>query len=209
MKHLFYILSIYLSVFNLCAQANQDKYITALVNQYTVKPELKCDIFIKIDVEGMTIPNKKMTVDFRTGEKPKVTGKGLALLPKKGMIDQFSRLLSSPFQAIFLSETENTFTYKLVSLSQKSDWITADITFDKKTFVMYYTIISTRKNGTFYAEHTYNDTDNIYPSKSIIKFEIKKFKVPLKFIGREQKSTKETNKDKEVEGKITLVYTYL
>jgi len=207
MRTLFYILCIF-NIFELFAQDQHDEKINALVEQYTKKPELKSEILVQIDVEGMNIPDKKIYVDFRKDKKPKVKGEGLALLPKKGTVDQFNELLSSSFQAIYLSKNGNNLAYKLVSLDPKSDWITADIIFDENTYLIYTSNISTRKFGSFKTEHSYNG--NIYPSRSIITFDIKKFKIPLRFIGREQKITSSIpQKDKNVQGKITLTYTYL
>jgi hypothetical protein len=207
MKAVFYILCIF-NIFKLFAQDIHDEKINALVEQYTKKPELKSEILVHIDIEGMHIPDKKIYVDFRKDKKPKVKGEGLALLPKKGTVDQFNKLLSSSFQAIYLSKNGNNLEYKLVSLDPKSDWITADIIFDENTYLIYTSNISTRKFGSFETEHSYNG--NIYPSRSIITFDIKKFKIPLRFIGREQEITSSIpQKDKNVQGKITLTYTYL
>lgn len=206
MKVLLYILLVFQTVY-LFSQSNHDENIKALINQYTVKPEFKCKILVNIDVEGMSIPDKEIIVDFKNGEKPKVKGEGLALLPKKGTIDQFSKLLSTPLQAIYLSKTQNNLVYKLVSLDQNSDWITADIIFNEKSFIIYKSTVNTRKFGAFNSMHTYNE--GIYPSKSIITFDIKKFKIPLKFIGRSQSNIKPLNKNKNVQGKITLNYIYL
>ncbi len=192
---------------NSFAQNQHDENIKALIKQYTVKPEMKCEIIVRVDVEGMHIPEKKVYVEFLKDEKPKVKGEGLSLLPKKGTVDQFSELLSSPFQAIYLSKVKNKLVYKLVSLDQKSNWITADLIFDENSFIIYDSTVNSRKFGTFHTEHSYDDS--IYPSRSIITFDIKKFKVPLKFIGREQSVTADRAKDKHTQGRITLLYTYL
>lgn len=201
--HIFFIFSFS----GLFAQNSHDEIISALIDQYADRPELKCEILVHVDIEGMYIPDKKITVEFVKDKEPKVKGEGLFLLPKKGSVDQFRKLLTSPFQAIYLSKTEGNLVYKLVSLDPKDDWITADIIFDEKSFLIYESTINTRKHGSFRSEHTYND--GIFPSKSIIIFDIKKFKIPLRFIGREEGVSKDSKKDKNVEGKITLYYNYL
>lgn len=206
MRNLLYIL-IFMRAFNLFSQATYDENIEALIDQYTVKPELQCEILVQVAVEGMSIPDKKIFVDFKNRDKPKVQGEGLALLPKKGTVDQFSELLSSPLQAIYLSKRKSNLVYKLVSLDQNSDWITADIIFDEKTFVIYESLVNTRKLGSIRTEHRYEA--GIYPSSSVITFDIKKFRIPLKFIGREQRIADYPKKDENVQGKITLTYTYL
>ncbi len=206
MKYIFFILG-FLNIFGLIAQDQHDEDIRALIEQYTVKPELKCEIFVIVDVEGMNIPDKKIFVEFKKDKKPKVKGEGLSLLPKKGTVDQFNKLLSSPLQAIFLSKKGNELMYKLVSLDSKSDWITADIIFDEDSHVIYESTISTRKFGSYHTKHSYSDS--IYPSNSVITFDVKKFKIPLKFIGREQNISSQSKSTGNIQGKITLIYTYL
>ena len=119
------------SFYGLFAQQEFDENISTLIDEYNRDPEFKCEINVDIDLEGMQIPKKTITVDFTKGEKPIVQGKGIALLPKKGMINQFKELFSTSMQPILMGVEGNNFTYKLVSLDEKSKWVTADITFDK------------------------------------------------------------------------------
>lgn len=186
-------------------QVTTDQHIEQLRLRYNDSPDLKCDILIEVDVAGMSIPDKKVYVEFLGDQKPKVKGEGLSLLPKKGTVDQFRKLLNSPMQAIFLSKRGNNLVYKLVSLDTESDWITADMVFDEQSYLIYESVVNTRKFGTFTSKHHY--TDQIYPSRSEVIFELKKFKLPLKFIGSER-TTPYPEADENVKGKITLTYTY-
>jgi len=207
MRKWFYIL-IGLNFFSVFAQNNHDEKINALIKQYANKHNLKCEIVVKIDIEGMHIPDKKIYTEFKKDEKPIMKGDGLMLLPKKGTINQFNELLSSPLQAIYLSKIKDNLVYKLVSLDQNSDWITADIIFNEQTNQIFESTVNTRKFGTFHTVNLYGD--QIYPSKSTITFDIKKIKIPLKFVGREQSVStySDQNKNEEVKGKITLIYHY-
>lgn len=207
MKNLFYILFIFYGFGTWAQDIQEEDPMDLLIAKYSSKLDIKCDIEVKIDVEGMVIPDKQIYVEFNDGKKPIVKGKGLSLLPKKGIVGQFNELLSTPLQAIFLSKKGEDLIYKIVSLDQKSDWITADIRFDEDNLIIHEATINTRKQGTFFTEHFYKESK--YPSKSIIKFNIQKFSIPLKFVGRAEKSTKEKNNDKEVLGTITLLFTYL
>lgn len=196
-----------LNFISVLAQDQHDKNINALIDQYTVNSNLKCNIKIKIEIEGMHIPDKKIYAEFNNDKKPIIKGEGLTLFPKKGTISQFSELLSSPLQAIYLSKIKDNLVYKLVSLDQESDWITADIIFNDQTYLIYESTVNTRKYGTFNTVNVYKD--QIYPSKSIITFEVKKFKIPLKFVGREQSTSSYPNKNEKTKGKIILFYQYL
>lgn len=45
-------------------------------------------------------------------------------------------------------------------------------------------------------------------AESIVTFDIKKFKLPLKFIGSEQTTSPYPEKNEQVKGQITLTYSY-
>jgi len=207
MKPLLYIL-IALWGFLLIAQNDKgDDHIKQLIEKYSETMVLKCEIDIKIDVEGMVIPDKQVYVEMGKEQKPIVKGKGLTLVPKKGFLGHFNELFTTPLQPIFLSRRGENVVYKLVSLDPESDWVTADIEFGEQSLLINDATITTRKQGTFYTEHQYEN--GIYPSKSVITFDIKKFKVPLKFIGRSENVSNLEEKNKNVKGMITLIYTYL
>jgi len=203
----FYLLLLFFCFSVLAQEEVKMDPIDSLIERYSSNLNIKCDIDINIDVEGMVIPDKKIYVEFEEGKKPIIKGKGLALLPKKGIVGQFNELFSTQLQPIFLSKRGNNLIYKLVSLDQKSDWITADIIFDELSLLINEATINTRKQGTFFTKHFYED--EIYPSKSIINFNIQKFSIPLKFVGRTEKPSGNDKNDKEIIGTITLNYTYL
>ncbi len=68
--------------------------------------------------------------------------------------------------------------------------------------------MNTRKFGAFHTINLYED--HIFQSLSTITFDVKKFKIPLKFVGREQRisSYSDQKKDENVRGKIILLYKY-
>ena len=186
---------------------DHDENISALIDRYTSKLDVDCEIKIETDVEGMIVPDKIVRVKFKDNGKPKVEGKGIMLLPKKGMLNQFHDMLTSPFQAIYLSKRKDNLVYKLVSLDPNSDWITADLEFNENTFLVQKSIVNTHNHGTFYIEHNYKTYD--FPSQSVITFNVKKFKLPLKFIGRTETTSSSNSNNENVIGKVTLSYTYL
>ena len=182
--------------------------IDKLINKYSEIIEVKCEVNINIDVDGMMIPDKQVSVEIVKDKAPKIEGKGLTLLPKKGFIGQFKELFDTPLQPIFLSRRGANVVYKLVSLDAKSDWVTADIEFGEQSLLIFSAAITTRKHGTFFTMHEYED--GTFPKSSLITFDIEKFKIPLKFIGRsEDIPIVEESNGKNTTGRITLTYTYL
>lgn len=189
------------------SQEMADANIQRLKDKYDRDMDLKCEILVRIDVPGLTIPDKQVYVEFSKDEKVEVKGKGLSLLPKRGTVEQFRNLLSTPMQAIFLSKRGSNMVYKLVALDPGSDWITADIVFDPSSDLIYESVVNTRKHGTFTTLNEYAGQD--YPSRTEVSFEVKKFKLPLKFIGSQQTPESLSQIRDEVRGTVILEYTYL
>ena len=188
-------------------QSASDEHILRLKSKYDVDIDLKCEIRVRINVDGMVIPDKEVYVEFSKDGKTRVQGKGLSLLPKRGTVEQFKTLLNTPMQAIYLSKRGDFLVYKLVALDPSADWITADIVIDPEALLIYESVVNTRKHGTFTTVNQYSSGD--YPSRTEVNFEAKKFNLPLKFIGSEQ--SKDSAKDfaGEVKGTVILEYTYL
>ena len=193
--------------FQALSQDTSDLSIEKLRSHYEWEGSLSCEILVKIDIEGMVIPEKQVKVEFIEGQDPKIEGKGLSLLPKKGTLEQFKNLLETPLQAIFLGRRGKNSVYKLVSLDPESDWITADIEFDQDTYRIHKADVNTRKNGTFQTVHRYGNSR--FPQETEIRFEVKEFKLPLKFIGGEQTIENWGKEAGNKKGTVTLVYTYL
>jgi len=208
MKWINYILLFIIPLAGLAQTDVELKPIDRLIERYSETVEVKCEVNINIDVEGMKIPDKQVSVEITKDNPAKIEGKGLTLLPKKGFIGQFKELFDTQLQPIYLSKRGSNVVYKLVSLDTTSDWVTADIEFNEQSLLIFSAAITTRKHGTFYTEHEY-DKGN-FPSSSLIIFDTEKFKIPLKFIGRSEAAPiVEESKEMNTKGRITLTYTYL
>lgn len=196
-----------LFIFVVSAQ-QKDVHIEQLKNNYSFREKVKCSLDIQVDVDGIHIPPKKIYVEFEKAKANVIKGEGLALMPKNGVVDQLFKILNAPFQAIFLGKEGELWVYKLVSLDQKSDWITADIKFDDLNYSIYESQVTTRNQGTFNVILSYHKFKNL-PASSVISFEVDKFKIPLKFIGREEVGLGSGSFGNGGIGKIILKYTYL
>ena len=95
----------------------------------------------------------------------------------------------------------------MVSLDDASDWITADIEFDEQDLIVTEATITTRKFGSFQINNSYEGEK--FPSKTTINFSLKKFKLPLKFLGRSDPGFSKIEEQEITEGKVYLSYTYM
>ena len=209
------LLAIWVLFFSFSALAQQegtsadDKKdpIQVLKDRYAQSLQLKCSVQVHIAVDGMQIPDKEIYLEYQEGQKPIVRGKGLTLLPKKGGLRQFQTLFSGNIQQIALPSEDGLLRYKLVALDPKSDWITADLWLAPETYQILRTEVSTKSHGSFSTENSYEKAD--LPVETIISFEVKAFKLPLKFIGGSQSEFKKQALEEGQMGKVVLRYTYL
>lgn len=201
MKH--FILLI-LFVFNGFIINAQSELANTLKKKYAINKGFETIVNINIDVPGLTIPPKDISVLYNKGKKPQIKGKGILLLPKKGFLNQFSDLLNVAAHWILLEEKGDLLFYKLVSLDPKSDWVTADLKISKASLHIYEINLTTKESGVYLIKHSYGQ--GVFPTATEISFLTNKFNIPLKFLGRSSiKNVKD--KDGKVKGKIILKFT--
>lgn len=199
-----YFTLIILFFFNGFLVKAQTELADNLKKKYAINKSFETMVNISIDVPGLTIPPKDISVIYEKGKKPQIKGKGILLLPKKGFLNQFSDLLDVQAHWILLEEKGNVMCYKLVSLDPKSDWVTADLKISKANLRIDEINLTTKEAGVFLIKHSYGKA--IFPTATEISFLTNKFNIPLKFLG---KSNIKNIKDKEgkVKGKIFLRFT--
>jgi hypothetical protein len=199
-----YFALIILFLFNNFLVKAQTELADNLKKKYTLNRGFETMVNISIDVPGLTIPPKDISVFYEKGKKPQIKGKGILLLPKKGFFNQFSDLLEVQAHWILLEEKEDLWSYKLVSLDPKSDWVTADLKISKASLHIDEINLTTKESGVFLIKHSYGK--GVFPTATEISFLTNKFNIPLKFLGKSNiKNIKD--KDGKVKGKIILKFT--
>jgi hypothetical protein len=186
-----------------CLKA-QTELADNLKKKYAINRGFETMVNISIDVPGLTIQPKEISVFYEKGKKPQIKGKGILLLPKKGFLNQFSDLLDVPAHWILLEEKGDLWLYKLVSLDPKSDWVTADLKISKTNLRIDEINLTTKESGVYLIKHSYGK--GVFPTATEISFLTNKFNIPLKFLGKSNiKNIKD--KDGKVKGKIVLKFT--
>ncbi len=198
MRHFILITILLLNCFGVKAQT---ELADNLKKKYTINRGFQTMVNISIDVPGLTIPPKDISVVYENGKKPQIKGKGILLLPKKGFLNQFSDLLDVQAHWILIEEKGDLLGYKLVSLDPKSDWVTADLKISKANLRIDEINLTTRESGVYLIKHSYGK--GVFPTATEISFLTNRFNIPLKFLGKSNiKNIKD--KDGKVKGKIFL-----
>ena len=150
----------------------------------TAYQSISCKIDIKLDVPGLNMPEKTIELKLEKGKKPKIKSSGIIILPKHGIIGQYREFLETDCQAIPIRENEDTIVYKVVSLDEKTDWVTVDVAVTQSEVRIHSMLISTRKSGEYLVRQFYGPELEYFPEQTEISFEAVPLKLPLKFMGK-------------------------
>ncbi|HEU4788984.1 MAG TPA: hypothetical protein VFS71_04805 [Flavobacterium sp.] len=201
MRHILLIVIILCSSFYAKAQT---ELMEKLKERYDIKNGYQTMVNMTIDVPGLTVPQKDLSIKYEKGKKVQIRGKGILLIPKKGLVNQFSELLSIQAHWIFLSENGSVVNYKLVSMDPKSDWVTADIKILKEQSRIDEINLITKDSGEYLIKHTYASGN--FPSATKISFWTNRLNIPLKFLGKSSLN-KVKDKDGKIKGEILLKFS--
>jgi hypothetical protein len=182
----------------------QTDLMQKLKERYDIKNGYQTMVNITIDVPGLTVPPKDLSIKCEKGKKAEIKGKGIILIPKKGLVNQFSDMLSIPAHWIYISEKAGFVNYKLVAMDAKSDWVTADLKILKEQNRIEEINLITKNSGEYLIKHSY--TSGNFPTTTEISFWTNRLNIPLRFLGKSGLN-KVKDKDGKVKGKIFLKFS--
>ena len=188
---------------------NLPEILQEVLRTDTAFVSLSCKINIELDVPGLSMPPKEVELNLEKGEKPRIKGEGITVLPRHGIIGHYRDFLEMDCQAIPLGEHGDTIIYKVVSLDKKTDWITVDFELGKSDAKIHSMLISTRKNGEYLVRHSYAYDTDFFPARTEISFEAMPLKLPLKFMGKQEGMDTLIDTDDPVTGRIILSYSHI
>jgi len=175
----------------------------------TAYQSLSCTMRIKLDVPGLDMPEKEVELLLEKGKKPHIQGEGITVLPRHGMLGQYRKFLEVDCQSIPMRESGDTIVYKVVSLDKKTDWVTVDLALTRTDVRIHSLLISTRKHGEYLVRHFYGPDSEYFPEQSEISFEAMPLKLPLKFMGKQERRDLKMEEKGPLSGKVFLRYSDL
>ena len=175
----------------------------------TAYQSLSCVMLIRLEVPGLDMPDKQVELKLEKGKKPEIKGEGITVLPRHGIIGQYREFLETDSQSIPLREEGDTIVYKVVSLDKRSDWVTVDFTLTRTDARIHSMLISTRKHGEYLVRHFYGPASEFFPENSEISFEAMPVKIPLKFMGKQERRDLRMEEKGPLSGKVLLRYSEL
>jgi len=179
------------------------------VNDYQV------DVNIKVDVEFIKVPETKAKIYFKQPDKVHLEAEGFAMLPKNGMEFSPSSLLKKDHTAIYEQDVDlngfKTSIVKVIPLGDNGEVILSTLWIDQQKQVIRKVESTTKTNGTFSINFTYDDKIKYpLPAKIVFSFNMDKMNIPATISGEtnsEKSDKKNKNSDSRTKGKVIVNYS--
>lgn len=211
----FLILS-FLAIANLLtAQSkNPDEIINEVITNFDKVKDYQVDVNIKVDVEFLKVPDSKAKIYFKQPDKVHLESEGFALLPKEGLSFTPSSLLKKNYTAIYeqdvILDGINTSIVKIIPTGDQGDIILSTMWIDQKRKVISKVESTTKINGTFTINFSYDEKVKYpLPSKIIFSFNVDKMNMPKGFndeTGSDQPKKKNKRMNSLTKGNVIILY---
>ena len=212
-----YLIGIFLLIVQLgfSQSKDPDEIIRKIVKNFDSVKDYQVDVNIKVDVEFLKVPETKAKIYFKQPDKVHLEAEGFAMLPKNGMEFSPSSLLNKEYTAIYEQDVElngiKSSVVKIIPLGDQGDVILSTLWIDQKKQVINKVESTTKTNGTFSIDFTYDDKIGYpLPAKIVFSFNLDKMNIPSTITGEtsENKSAKKhKSSDSRTKGRVILDYS--
>ncbi len=211
------IISLFLLVVNFGFSQSKDpnEIIDAVITNFNKVNDYKVDVNIKVDVEFIKVPETKAKIYFKQPDKVHLEADGFAMLPKNGMEFSPSSLIKKDYTAIYEQDVDlngyKTSIVKVIPIGDQGEVILSTYWIDQSKKLIRKVESTTKTNGTFTIEFTYDDKIKYpLPSKIVFSFNMDKLNLPATITGEtsNQKSDKKNkNSDLRTKGNVIVSYS--
>jgi outer membrane lipoprotein-sorting protein len=212
---LFICLLLVLFQFVFSQSKDPNEIINGVITNFNKVNDYKVDVNIKVDVDFIKVPETKAKIYFKQPDKVHLEAEGFAMLPKNGMEFSPSSLLKKDYTAIYEQDVElngfKTSIVKVIPLGDQGEVILSTLWIDQNKQVIRKVESTTKTNGTFTIDFTYDDKIK-YPlaAKIIFSFNMDKMNIPATISGEpndEKPDKKDKNSDSRTKGKVFVNYS--
>jgi outer membrane lipoprotein-sorting protein len=181
---------------------NPDEIINGVITNFNKVNDYQVDVNIKVDVEFIKVPETKAKIYFKQPDKVHLKAEGFAMLPKNGMEFSPSSLIKKDYTAIYEQDVDlkgyKTSIVKVIPLGDQGEVILSTLWIDQKKQVIRKVESTTKTNGTFTIDFTFDDRIKYpLPSKIIFSFNMDKMNLPSTITG-EPNNEKPDKKNKNM-----------
>ncbi|MEP0861399.1 MAG: hypothetical protein HRF52_08175 [Ignavibacterium sp.] len=163
-----------------------DELINSVITNYNKVKDYEVDVEIKVDVDFLKVPDAKAKIYFKQPDKIRLKSEGFALLPKEGLDFSPTALVKKDYTAIYEQDVilngKKVSMVKVIPIGEQSNIILSTLWIDPVDKVIRKVESTTKTNGTFTIELSYNESFKYpLPEKMIFSFNIDKLNLPKAF----------------------------
>jgi len=192
-----------------------DEIINGVITNFNKVNDYQVDVNIKVDVEFIKVPETKAKIYFKQPDKVHLKADGFAMLPKNGMEFSPSSLIKKDYTAIYEQDVDlngyKTSIVKVIPLGDQGEVILSTLWIDQKKQVIRKVESTTKTNGTFTIDFTFDDKIKYpLPSKIIFSFNMDKMNLPSTITGEtnnENPDKKNKNVGSTTKGQVIVNYS--
>lgn len=194
---------------------NPDEIINDVITNFNKVNDYLVDVNIKVDVDFIKVPETKAKIYFKQPDKVHLEAEGFAMLPKNGMEFSPSSLIKKDYTAIYEQDVDlngyKTSIVKVIPLGDQGDVILSTLWIDQKYQVIRKVESTTKTNGTFAIDFSYDDKLKYpLPSKIVFSFNLDELNIPPTISGEtttENPKKKNNHSGSTTKGKVIVDYS--
>ncbi|HEX9251485.1 MAG TPA: hypothetical protein VF870_04550 [Ignavibacteriaceae bacterium] len=192
-----------------------NEIINAVITNFNKVNDYQVDVKIKVDVEFIKVPETKAKIYFKQPDKVHLEAEGFAMLPKNGMEFSPSSFIKKDYTAVYEQDVDlngfKTSIIKVIPLGNEGEVILSTLWVDQKNQVIRKVESTTKTNGTFTIDFTYDEKIKYpLPVKIVFSFNMDKMNIPATISGEtstEKPDKKNKSSDSRTRGKVIVNYS--
>jgi len=191
---------------------NPDVIIKNLKEAFSKVKDYSVDADIKVDASFIKVPEMKAKIFYKQPDKTHIQSTGFAMIPRKGLDFSPASIFKGKYTSFYVKEdiidNIKTSVIKIIPLEDNGEVILSTLWVDQSNNVIRKIESSTKTNGTFVINLSYDFSLNKYPLPSSITFSFDVGR--MNFAPRNEDSpgmAGEKKPAKNITGKVFITYS--
>ena len=200
-----------LSTIGFSQSKDPDEILKTVIKNFDRVQDYVVDVNIKVDVQGVKVPETKAKIYFKQPDKIHLESEGFAMLPKDGMLFSPSSLLKKDYTAIYEKDVElngaKVSVIKVIPSGDQSEIILSTLWVDQSKKIIRKIESTTKSDGTFSIDFNYNDEIKFpLPTQIVFYFNLDKMNLQLNNKNSDPDNRKR-GFDSTTKGKVVVKYS--
>lgn len=200
-----------LSTIGFSQSKDPDEILKTVIKNFDRVQDYVVDVNIKVDVQGVKVPETKAKIYFKQPDKIHLESEGFAMLPKDGMLFSPSSLLKKDYTAIFEKDVDlngvKVSVIKVIPSGDQSEIILSTLWIDQNKKMVRKIESTTKSDGTFAIDINYDDSIKFpLPSQIVFYFNLDKMNLQLNNKNGDPDNRKR-GFDSTTKGKVVVKYS--